>query len=84
MILIWVIKLEGSYSNTASRMWFNTFGFRLAESGKRSNPIPGGKELLLHTRDVPHTAADMGDAVIVWRVSLEVPTVEQQEVYLEQ
>lgn len=64
-------------------MWFNTFGFRLAESGKRSKPIPGGKELLLLTRDLSHTAADMGDAVIVWQVSLEVPTVEQ-EVYLEQ
>lgn len=47
------------------RMCFNTFGFRLAESGKRSKTIPGGKELLLLTGELSHAAADVGDAAIV-------------------
>lgn len=63
-------------------MLFNTLGFRLAESGKRSKTIPGGKEPLLFTRELSHTAADVGDAAIVLRVSLEVPKVEQQQKFI--
>lgn len=44
--------------------------------------IPGGKELLLLTRDLSHAAADVGDAAIVWQGSLEIPMVEQQQQFI--
>ena len=68
MLLIQVTKLEGLFQQRSMRMRFNTFRFRLG-SGKRSKTIPGGKEMLLLTRDLAHTAADVRDAIVL-RVSL--------------